>query len=96
MVVMPLERALKRAEDREAKVAKDPRRTTSLARDAEVPDIDLATPRTFRKMYDLRASKNVPHLELDGIDITEYLRGGPRSHRQLRRSASFQRARRPH
>ena len=96
MVVMPLQRALKRAEDREAKLAKAPdlRRSRTSLRDNEAPDIDLATPRTFRKMYDLRASKNVGHLELDGIDITEYLRGGSRAVRQNRRSVSVQRARR--
>lgn len=42
--------------------------------DDEVEDVDLATPRTFRKMYDMRSTSGVKRLDLDGIDITKYLK----------------------
>ncbi|OHT11516.1 hypothetical protein TRFO_18958 [Tritrichomonas foetus] len=47
--------------------------------DFEEPD--LATPRTFRKIYDMRSTSGVRRLDLDGIDITKYLKSSqtPRS-----------------
>lgn len=52
----------------------------------EFEDVDLATPRTFRKMYDMRSSTNVKRLDLDGIDITQYLK--PRKQAALPRERS--------
>lgn len=93
-VVVPLELALKRAEERESKPDLRRRSTTSmknLSYDVETDETNLATPRTFRKMYDMRAPTGVRHLELQGIDITQYLTGAktarPRS-RSIQRGSN--------
>lgn len=54
--------------------------------DDEVEDVDLATPRTFRKIYDMRSTSGVKRLDLDGIDITKYLKTGPSSNSRMGRS----------
>lgn len=54
--------------------------------DDEVEDVDLATPRTFRKIYDMRSTSGVKRLDLDGIDITKYLKSGQSSNSRGGRS----------
>lgn len=55
--------------------------------DDEVEDVDLATPRTFRKIYDMRATSGVKRLDLDGIDITKYLKPDKSNSRGRSRTA---------
>ena len=62
------------------------------ANDDDFDDIDLATPRTFRKMYDMRATSGVRRLDLDGIDITKYLK--PHQNNRSRPSTSISTQRR--
>lgn len=92
-VVGPLELALRRAEEREGKPDLRRKCTTALRDlnyDVETEEANLATPRTFRKIYDMRAPRGVNHLELQGIDITKYLTSAKSSRS---RPASVQRNR---